>query len=99
MPIDISPIDDEQRLFISSAIDDWTPMQDRLIDVGMLTLINHQNEKVARLFINIASFGIGGDVDDRVNRQTKVLGGKVSFLRGAVVATILYKILYLFLEI
>lgn len=65
--------------------------QDRLIDAGMLTLINHQNEKVTRFFINIASFGIGGAVDDRVNRQTKVLGGKISFLRGAVVATVLYK--------
>jgi YegS/Rv2252/BmrU family lipid kinase len=65
--------------------------KDRLIDAGMLTLTNHQNEKVTRFFINIASFGIGGEVDDRVNRQTKVLGGKLSFLRGAAVATILYK--------
>jgi len=65
--------------------------KDRLIDAGMLTLVDHRNEKVTRLFINIASFGIGGDVDDRVNRQTKILGGKISFLRGAVVATILYQ--------
>ena len=34
----------------------------------------------ARYFINVAEFGSGGAVVDRVNRTTKMLGGKLSFL-------------------
>jgi protein-tyrosine phosphatase len=33
MPLDISVIDDEQRLFISSMITEWNPCQERGIDV------------------------------------------------------------------
>src|SRR6185295_8513538 len=44
-----------------------------------------------RLFINIASFGIGGLVDQIVNTSSKVLGGKVSFLVGTARAALRYK--------
>lgn len=36
----------------------------------------------SRYFINVAQFGSGGAVVDRVNRTTKLFGGKVSFLLG-----------------
>lgn len=34
----------------------------------------------SRYFVNVAEFGSGGAVVDRVNRSTKILGGKMSFL-------------------
>lgn len=50
------------------------------IDVGRLTFRDHSGAEVKRYFVNIASFGMGGAVDERVNRTTKVFGGFVSFL-------------------
>lgn len=51
----------------------------RTIDVGRLHYIDNEGERRVRHFVNIASFGIGGVVDQLVNTTTKVLGGKVSF--------------------
>jgi len=59
-------------------------------DAGRMTLVNHKGEKETRYFINIASFGVGGEVDDRVNRTTKALGGKASFLIGSLRGTLAY---------
>jgi YegS/Rv2252/BmrU family lipid kinase len=60
------------------------------IDVGRLTHQSAAGEQV-RHFVNIASFGIGGLVDDYVNRTTKVLGGAVSFGLATVRAMTRYK--------
>jgi diacylglycerol kinase (ATP) len=60
-------------------------------DVGRMTLRDHQGRDVERYFINIASFGIGGHTDKMVNRTTKIFGGKVSFIVGALRATLSYK--------
>ncbi len=59
-------------------------------DVGRMTLIGHDEKQVCRHFINIASFGVGGEVDDRVNRTTKAFGGRVSFLVGSLRGTLAY---------
>jgi len=59
-------------------------------DVGHLTLVDHAGQNVDRYFINIASFGIGGDIDRRVNNTSKALGGFVSFLWGSVVSIFAY---------
>ena len=50
------------------------------LDVGKMTYVTHAGRTAVRYFINIASFGIGGDVDRRVNETTKFFGGKASFL-------------------
>ncbi len=60
-------------------------------DVGHMTLQDHSGEEVGRYFINIASFGVGGEVDDRVNRTSKVLGGRLSFLWASLRGTLAYK--------
>lgn len=49
------------------------------IDVGRMSYLDHQGAEQVRHFINIASFGIGGLVDQLVNNTTKALGGRVSF--------------------
>jgi diacylglycerol kinase family enzyme len=44
-----------------------------------------------RYFINIADIGLGSETVIRVNRNSKLLGGFLSFLTGAVSAIISYK--------
>ncbi len=63
----------------------------RTIDLGRLEYIDHAGQPASCIFINIASFGIGGLVDDYVNRSSKMLGGKVSFFMAALRAGMSYK--------
>lgn len=70
---------------------DWNAKNFRPIDIGRLDYVDHLGKKATRGFINIASFGIGGEVDDRVNKTTKMFGGFASFLYGALRATLSYK--------
>ncbi|HUT52827.1 MAG TPA: diacylglycerol kinase family protein [bacterium] len=60
-------------------------------DVGRMTLRDHSGRDVSRYFINIASFGVGGEVDERVNRTSKALGGKASFLWASFWGSLAYK--------
>lgn len=63
----------------------------RPIDLGEMTFKDHNGGDAHRYFINIASFGVGGEVDERVNNTSKALGGKVSFLYASMRATLAYK--------
>ncbi|UCD85759.1 MAG: diacylglycerol kinase family lipid kinase [Deltaproteobacteria bacterium] len=63
----------------------------RRIDLGRLSFRDHRGREARRYFINIASFGIGGEVDARVNQTTKAFGGWISFLYGSVRANFAYK--------
>ncbi len=58
------------------------------LDVGWLRYRDPSGANREQAFLNIASMGIGGEVDIRVNRTTKALGGFVSFL-WATLATLL----------
>jgi YegS/Rv2252/BmrU family lipid kinase len=53
-------------------------------DVGRLSFVGHDGKPAQRFFLNIASFGISGLVDQKVNASSKALGGPVSFLLGTV---------------
>lgn len=61
------------------------------IDAGMIDFIGHDGAPARRAFINIASFGIGGVVDAKVNKSTKLFGGKASFFIGALRALLTYR--------
>lgn len=50
------------------------------IDVGLAEFPDTEGNPSTRYFLNIAEFGSGGAVVEKVNRTTKVLGGKMSFL-------------------
>ncbi|MFQ5458768.1 MAG: diacylglycerol/lipid kinase family protein, partial [Myxococcota bacterium] len=63
----------------------------RRIDVGRLTCIDHAGQEAAHMFLNIAGFGIGGEVDARVNRTTKMFGGFASFLWATLVTLFTYR--------
>jgi len=56
--------------------------QTKWVDVGRVTFHDFQGEKKTRLFLNVADFGAGGAVVEKVNRTSKVLGGTLSFLWG-----------------
>ncbi len=53
-------------------------------DVGIAKFKDLEGNPGTRLFVNVADTGLGGDVVDRVNRTTKRLGGKFSFLIGSI---------------
>jgi YegS/Rv2252/BmrU family lipid kinase len=55
----------------------------RAIDVGLLEHQGHDGSTQARVFANIASFGISGVVDRLVNESSKRLGGRLSFMLGS----------------
>jgi diacylglycerol kinase (ATP) len=62
-----------------------------LCDVGRIDFFDQDDKPATRYFINIADCGIGGDVVDKVNNTTKMFGGFVSFLVGAIRAGVAYK--------
>lgn len=63
--------------------------QTRKIDVGRVQVTTAAGPHT-RCFLNIASFGLSGAVDDVVNKGSKRLGGKASFFVGTVQAFLGY---------
>jgi YegS/Rv2252/BmrU family lipid kinase len=63
----------------------------RRVDLGRCSVVGLNGEQQSRLFINIADFGSGGAVVDKVNRTTKVFGGRISFLLGILTTLPTYK--------
>jgi diacylglycerol kinase (ATP) len=63
----------------------------RPLDLGLLSVTNHDGQLVRRAFINITSFGIGGLTDRIVNSTPKWMGGKAAFFLGTLRAMLVYK--------
>ena len=65
----------------------------RRIDIGRIRFVGHDGAKRTRYFHNIASFGLGGEVDKRVNEMSafKRFGGSASFLYAGLRSLISYK--------
>ncbi len=63
----------------------------RTLDVGKIAFRGNEGKTLRRFFHNVVSFGLGGEVDERVNRSSKRLGGFLSFICATVVATLLYR--------
>ena len=64
--------------------------QDRLIDLGKLKYRDHNGRPSLRYFHNITSFGLGGEVDERVNRSSKACGGFISFIWATLISILTY---------
>ncbi|HBH87995.1 MAG TPA: hypothetical protein DDY17_10415 [Syntrophaceae bacterium] len=60
------------------------------IDLGRLQYHDREGRLHIRYFHNIASFGLGGEVVDRVNRNSKVFGPFISFIWSTLVSIFLY---------
>jgi YegS/Rv2252/BmrU family lipid kinase len=55
----------------------------RPADLGWVERTDPDGVRRASAFLNIASFGLSGLVDEKVNSTSKALGGRISFLLGA----------------
>ncbi|MFH2218672.1 MAG: diacylglycerol kinase family protein [Pseudomonadota bacterium] len=62
----------------------------RSIDVGKITFRGHTGSDAVRFFLNIASFGLGGEVVEKVNRTTKAFGPFISFLWATLISIFQY---------
>lgn len=60
-------------------------------DVGELEFRAHDGQTGRRYFANICSFGVSGVVDQEVNRTSKALGGKLSFMFASAKAMMKYE--------
>jgi YegS/Rv2252/BmrU family lipid kinase len=63
----------------------------RQTDLGIAEITSHDGSPSWRAFLNIASFGLSGLIDKKVNNTTKLLGGKASFAMGLVRALAEYR--------
>ena len=75
---------------IEQAVDLVVSGSVRSIDLGVLVFQDYQGRDRCRFFHNIASFGLGGEVAQRVNRTTKALGPFVSFMWATLISVFLY---------
>lgn len=60
-------------------------------DLGLASYLNSQGTLEHRYFLNVADVGLGGETVARVNRHSKMGGGKLSFLLGSVVSILIYR--------
>jgi YegS/Rv2252/BmrU family lipid kinase len=70
----------------------------RTMDAGRVTFANGRGEEESRFFVNVASFGMGGDVIRRVKSReglpagaARLLGGKAAFAAAALRATLTFE--------
>jgi len=63
----------------------------RPVDVMRVTYRNAEGITLSRYAVNVVSFGMGGAVAVRVNRTSKALGGKVSFLIATITTTLRFQ--------
>jgi YegS/Rv2252/BmrU family lipid kinase len=63
----------------------------RPLDVGKIEMTGLDGKPYTRYFVNIADAGIGGVVVERVNRTTKLFGGRTSFLYASLATLWTYK--------
>lgn len=61
------------------------------VDLGLVRYLNIQGELEQRYFLNVADVGLGGETVARVNRHSKIGGGRLSFLLGSIVSILTYK--------
>lgn len=61
------------------------------IDVGKLEYTGDDGGTQTRMFANIASFGLSGEVDELVNQSSKRLGGRLSFMLATARAGMRYE--------
>jgi diacylglycerol kinase family enzyme len=63
------------------------------LDLGRATFVSDSGEPATRMFVNIASFGLSGEVVTRVNRAriAKLFGGPFAFKWHSTMAALLFR--------
>ena len=75
---------------VRRAVDLVAENRPRSFDLGRLRFRNHSGKTVERYFHNITSFGLGGEVDARVNRTSKAFGPFFSFIWATLISLLRY---------
>lgn len=75
---------------LDKAMDLIVESRARTIDLGRLRYKDHRGQPALRYFHNMSSFGLGGEVDERVNRTTKAFGGFISFIWATLISILIY---------
>jgi YegS/Rv2252/BmrU family lipid kinase len=75
---------------LDQALDIIKHAHTRVLDLGRIRYQDRRAKPAYRYFHNIASFGLGGEVDERVNRTTKAFGGFFSFLWATLISLLRY---------
>jgi diacylglycerol kinase (ATP) len=73
-------------LNLERALDNILSCRNRQIDLGKLTCHDHRGLESYHYFHNVLSLGLGGEVDARVNRTSKVFGGFLSFMWATLIS-------------
>jgi YegS/Rv2252/BmrU family lipid kinase len=76
---------------LDTAIESINARRLRSIDVGRIEMQGLDGGPLVRHFINIADAGIGGVVVERVNRTSKLFGGKASFMYASIATLLSYR--------
>ncbi len=61
------------------------------IDVGKASLVSHDGAPISRYFVNVVSFGMGGDVSVRAKNFLSDLSGKAAFLYATAAVFFTYR--------
>ncbi|MFT7520106.1 MAG: YegS/Rv2252/BmrU family lipid kinase [Kiritimatiellia bacterium] len=64
---------------------------DERVDVISGVMRGHDGHQVRRLCINVAGWGVNGEVVARVNRSSKALGGRFTFLAATISSALSYQ--------
>jgi YegS/Rv2252/BmrU family lipid kinase len=75
---------------IAQAIDVISEYHVCSIDLGRVFFKDHTGNDCCRYFHNVTSFGLGGEVDQRVNNTTKFFGPFLSFIWATLISIFLY---------
>ncbi len=76
---------------LSSTLEGLARAGSKPIDVGSIHYVSDEGAADSRYFLNIAAAGLAGEVDRRVNRSSKKLGGRLTFLLATLSAFARYK--------
>ncbi len=76
---------------IDAAIETLASGAPLLMDVGKVSFQGHDGARQCRYFINIASFGIGGEAATRSRNSARRLGGRAAFLWATLRTTLGYR--------
>ncbi|MFO7814467.1 MAG: diacylglycerol kinase family lipid kinase [Halanaerobiales bacterium] len=76
---------------IETVIDVYNRYQKKWVDLGKIKYNNFDQKKTERYFVNTADVGIGGETVEYVNRASKLMGGVLTYLFGAIRTLIRYE--------
>jgi diacylglycerol kinase (ATP) len=76
---------------IDAAIEQLVAGATRTVDAGRVSYRASDGQQVSRYFVNVASLGLSGLVNEFVNQGTRILGGRIAFLIGTIRSLVRYR--------